>query len=328
MLSFILSVRLYQDIKLKAIDMKYSENALNILTVRSFPQKGPAWIDKNLHGDETLSVLYQLLETNEYEFMMKRDRIESAINQLGNSIDGLVAIGDVDFPSMRGVVKPADKPFALFYKGNISLLSKGNLNVAVIGVLNPDDKIELTESMVTTEILKHDATIISGLALGCDTIAHQTALERGGKTIAILPSTLDNISPKENIELAERIVEEGGLLISEYYEAPKSRNDMISRFVVRDRLQALFSDAVLLAASYAPNNLGNDCGSRHAMEKAKVYGIKRGVIYNESKHRNIAMYDLNRQILAEDRSVIRIDSTNMPEAVLRLVTRSNEQMLF
>ncbi len=308
--------------------MKYSENALNILTVRSFPQKGPAWIDKNLHGDETLSVLYQLLETNEYEFMMKRDRIESAINQLRNNIDGLVAIGDVDFPSMRGVVKPADKPFALFYKGNISLLNKDNLNVAVIGVLNPDDKIELTERMVTTEILKHNATIISGLALGCDSVAHKTALERGGKTIAILPSTLDNISPKENIELAERIVEEGGLLISEYYEAPKSRNDMISRFVIRDRLQALFSDAVLLAASYAPNNLGNDCGSRHAMEKAKVYGIKRGVIYNESKHRNIAMYDLNRQILAEDRSVIRIDSTNMAEAVLRLVTKSNEQMLF
>ena len=308
--------------------MKYSENALNILTVRSFPQKGPAWIDKNLHGNETLSVLCRLLETNEYEFIKKRERIESAVNQLGNSIDGLVAIGDADFPSMRGTIKPADKPFALFYKGDISLLNKNNLNIAVIGVLNPDDKIELTESMVTTEILKHNATIISGLALGCDSIAHKTALERGGKKIAILPSTLDNISPKENIELAERIVEEGGLLISEYYEAPKSRNDMISRFVVRDRLQALFSDAVLLAASYAPNNLGNDCGSRHAMEKAKVYGIKRGVIYNESKHRNIAMYDLNRQILAEDRNVIRIDSTNMSEAVLRLVTTSNEQMLF
>lgn len=308
--------------------MKYSENALNILSVRSFPQKGPAWIDKNLHGNEHLSVLCQLLETNEYEFMKKRDRIESAIEQLRNNVDGLVAIGDADFPPMRGSVKPADKPFALFYKGDISLLNKDNLNVAVIGVLNPDDKIELTERMVTTEILKHNATIISGLALGCDSIAHKTALERGGKTIAILPSTLDNISPKENIELAERIVEEGGLLISEYYEAPKSRNDMISRFVVRDRLQALFSDAILLAASYAPNKWGNDCGARHAMEKAKAYGIKRGVIYNESKHRNIAMYDLNRQILAEDRSVIRIDSTNMSEAVLRLVTMSNEQMLF
>ena len=308
--------------------MKYSENALNILTVRTFPQKGPAWIDKKIRGNEDLSILYHLLETHEYEFMKKRERIESVINQLENCTDGLVAIGDANFPSLRGSVKPADKPFALFYKGDISLLSKDNLNIAVIGVLNPDEKIELTERMVTSEIIKHNATIVSGLALGCDSIAHKTALEKGARTIAILPSTLDSILPKENVELAEKIVEAGGLLISEYYEAPKSRNDMVSRFVVRDRLQALFSDAVLLSASYAPNNLGNDCGSRHAMEKAKSYGIKRGVIYNDSKHHNIAMYDLNRQILAEDRSVIRIDSANMSEAVLRLVTKTNKHILF
>ena len=153
-------------------------------------------------------------------------------------------------------------------------------------------------------------------------------MENRGKTIAILPSTLDNILPKENLELAERIVDEGGLLISEYYEAPKSRSDMLSRFVVRDRLQAMFSDAVLLSASYAPNNLGNDCGSRHAMEKAKTYGIKRGVIYNDSKHHDIPMYDLNRQILVEDRSVIRIDSANMSETVMQLVTKTIVRTLF
>lgn len=308
--------------------MKYSENALNILTVRTFPQKGPAWIDKNLRGNEDLSILYHLLETHEYEFLKKRERIESAINQLGNCADGLVAIGDTNFPALRGNVKPADKPFALFYKGDISLLSKDNLNIAVIGVLNPDEKIELTERMVTAEIIKHNATIVSGLALGCDSIAHKTALEKGAKTIAILPSTLDCILPKENVELAEKIVEADGLLISEYYEAPKSRNDMVSRFVVRDRLQALFSDAILLSASYAPNNFGNDCGSRHAMEKAKSYGIKRGVIYNDRKHHDIAMYDLNRQILAEDRNVIRIDSANMSEAVLRLISKTNQHFLF
>ena len=301
--------------------MKYSENALNILTVRTFPKKGPAWIDNNLRGNEVLSDLCTLLETNEDEFLKKRERIESAINQLGNSADGLVAIGDTDFPSLRGNVKSGDKPFALFYKGDISLLSKDNLNIAIIGVLNPDEKIEMTERMVTAEIIKYNATIVSGLALGCDSIAHKTALEKGAKTIAILPSTLDSILPKENVELAEEIVEAGGLLISEYYEAPKSRNEMISRFVVRDRLQALFSDAVLLVASYATNNLGNDSGSKHAMEKAKDYGIKRGVIYNDSKHHNIAMYDLNRQILSEDESVVRIDSANLSEAVFRLVTK-------
>lgn len=308
--------------------MVYSENALNILTVRTFPRKGPAWINKNLHGNETLSVLCKLLETKEDEFLMKRSRIELAIKQQGNSIDGLIALGDDNFPCVRGIVKPADKPIALFYKGNINLLSKDHLNVAVIGVLYPDERIEKTERMVTTEILKHNATIVSGLALGCDSIAHKTALESGRKTIAILPSTLNNILPKENIELAGRIVKEGGLLISEYYEEPQSRNDMISRFVVRDRLQALFSDAVLLVASYAPNKLGNDCGSRHAMEKAKNYGIKRGAIYNDSKHHNITMYDLNRQILAEDRKVIRIDSSNLSEAVLRLLTKPNEQLSF
>jgi DNA processing protein len=301
--------------------MKQTENALNILTVRTFEKKGPAWINNNLKGNETVATLCRLLETAEGYFTSKRSTIEFTISKLENSIDGFVALGDTDFPEFRGVVKPADKPFALFYKGDISLLKKSNLNIAVIGVLNPDKKIELSEKMVTTNILKHNAAIVSGLALGCDTIAHKTALENGAKTIAILPSPLNKIIPKENIELAKEIVAKGGLLIGEYYDEPKSKNDMVSRFIVRDRLQALFSDAVLLAASYAPNNLGNDCGSRHAMSKAKEYGIKRAVIYNEVKHAENPMFDLNRQFLKEDSTVIRIDSENMTETIKKLLPK-------
>ena len=63
------------------------------------------------------------------------------------------------------------------------------------------------------------------------------------------------------------------------------------------------------------------------MEKAKEYGIKRGVIYNDSKHRNIPMYDLNRQ-LAEDKTVIRIDSSNMNETILQLVSKTVSKTLF
>lgn len=308
--------------------MLYTENALNILTVRTYPKKGPAWINKNLNGGEGLSYLCQLLETEKDEFLEKRNEIKTSIQLLEDSVDGVVALGDNGFPYIRGTVKPADKPFAVFYKGDISLLKKHNLNVAVIGVLNPDDKIELTERIVTTEILRYGATIVSGLALGCDSIAHKVALEQSGKTIAILPSPLNTIIPKENVELANNIVSNGGLLISEYYEAPKSRNDMISRFVVRDRLQAMFSDAILLSASYAPNNLGNDSGSRHAMEKAKDYGINRGVIYNELKHISNPMYDLNRKILSEDKTVIRIDSSNMESAVKKLVSKPIVHSLF
>ena len=308
------------------MNMTYTENALNILTVRTFPQKGPAWINNNLKGNESVDKLCRFLETHEYEFCKRRDIIQSTIEKLEDSIDSVVALGDSGFPQIRGNVKAADKPFALFYKGNLDLLQKENLNIAVIGVLNPDEKVEVTERMVTTEILKYGATIVSGLALGCDSIAHKTAIENNGKTIAILPSPLDNVIPKENIELANEIVAQDGLLVSEYYDSPKSRNDMISRFVVRDRLQALFSDAVLLAASYAQNNLGNDSGSRHAMGKAQEYGIKRGVIYNQTKHLNNPMYDLNRQILNEDSRVIRIDSGNMVEEVKKLVQKTTTQI--
>ncbi len=307
--------------------MNYTDNALNILTAYDYKGIGPVKINTNLEGNDDVERIYQLVGTHEYEFQKKKNEIESKIIELDDSIDGVVAIGDSNFPEIRGQVKPSDKPFALFYKGDISLLSKRNKNIAVIGVLNPNEKIEQSEVIVTKEILKYNVNIVSGLALGCDTIAHKTALENNGKTIAILPSPLNDITPKENVDLANDIVKNGGLLITEYYEKPKGRNEIITRLVNRDRLQALFSDAVLLAASYAPNKLGNDCGSRHAMNKAKDYGIKRAVIYNDIKHKNESMYDLNRQILSDDKSVFRIDSSNMEDVVRKMINNTSSELL-
>ena len=129
--------------------MKYTENAINTLTVRTFPRKGPAWINDNLKGNESIATLFHLLETHEYEFDKKRDKVKNAIVKLDSAIDGFVALGDADFPEFRGNIKASDKPFALFYKGNINLLKKSNMNIAVIGVLNPDEKTELSEKMVT-----------------------------------------------------------------------------------------------------------------------------------------------------------------------------------
>jgi DNA processing protein len=310
--------------------MQYKENAINLLTVRTFAGKGPAWINKNLKGNEDVTSLCRFLETDEENFEKKRNTVTAAITKLGDSIDGIVALGDADFPEFRGKVKDADKPFALFYKGDINLLSKSNLNIAVVGLLNPDEKIEMSERMVTVEILKQGATIVSGLALGCDSIAHKTALENRGKTIAILPSPLNNILPASNKGLAYEIVEAGGLIVTEYYEDFKTTMDLSSRYITRDRLQALFCDSIILAASYAQDSASRwkifgqklDCGSRWAMDKAKEYGIKRAVIYNETKHAKNPMYDLNRDILKEA-SVIRIDSVNMTETITKLLPNKN-----
>ncbi len=71
--------------------------------------------------------------------------------------------------------------------------------------MEPTLEIEQLEKVMLKEILKCDATILSGLALGCDSIAHKSVSSQNC-TIAVLPSTLDNVLPKENRKLASEIV--------------------------------------------------------------------------------------------------------------------------
>lgn len=319
--------------------MKYTENALNIMAAKTFKGIGRAWIVKHLKGNETAEKIVEMLQTTngnqnisltDFEYSKKKIRISMQVME--DSCDGVTAIGDADFPECRGNVKSSDRPIFLFYKGNINLLSKNNMNIAVIGLLNPDDKIEITEKIVVKEIAKNGCTIVSGLAVGCDSIAHRTALEQGAKTIAILPSPLNNILPVKNKELAYAIVEQGGLLITEYYDNFKNSMELSSRYKERDRLQALFCDAIVLAASYAKNSslkwpslYGQklDSGARLAMNYAKDYEIRRAVIYNDAKHGKEPMYDLNREILSQDSNVIRIDSLNMIQTIEKLLPNSN-----
>ncbi len=315
--------------------MKYTENAVNILAAKTFKGIGRAWIVKNLKGNESVETIVSLLNTTKdnadvtpTEFANVKCMLESRFQDLEDYCDGIVALGDADFPKYRGRVKESERPICLFYRGDLSLLDKANQNITVIGLLNPDEKIELSEQVVTTEFVKQGATIVSGLALGCDSISHKTALKEGGKTVAILPSPLNNILPASNKDLADEIVEKGGLLVTEYYENFKSKMELSSRYKERDRLQALYCDTIVLAASYAQDSASLwplseqklDCGARLAMGYAKEYGIRRAVIYNESKHVNNPMFDLNRQILKEDRSVTKIDSGNMKETVKKLMS--------
>jgi len=317
--------------------MRYTDNSINILTVKSYKGIGNAWIVKNQKGNESVEKIVSLLnntikeKTDISDFEYKKRQLE---NQLvakfdNECCDGIVALGDNDFPQYRGDVKDSEQPICLFYKGKIELLEKSNLNVTVIGLLNPDEKIEISEQMVTAEFIKQGATIVSGLAFGCDSIAHKTALENGAKTVAILPSPLNNILPAKNKTLAFEIVEDGGLLVTEYYDDFKDLRELSSRYKDRDRLQALYCDVIVLAASYAQNSAtihkelyGQklDSGARLAMGYAKDYNIKRAVIYNEQKHAQNPMYDLNREIL-RDSSVVKIDSNNLSETIKKLLPK-------
>ncbi len=318
--------------------MKYTDNAINIITAKTFKGIGRAWIVKNLKGNESIATIVSKINENSKQdvaittddFEFSKNQIIRQIEILNEACDGIVAMGDNNFPKYRGNVKESERPIFLFYKGNLGLLDLENNNVTVIGLLNPDGTIESREKKIVAEIVKKDVTIVSGLALGCDSIAHKQAL-LGGNTVAILPSPLNNIMPAKNKNLAFEIVENGGLLITEYYDEHKSAMDLSSRYKDRDRLQALYCDAIILAASYAQDSAARwniinqklDSGARLAMGFAKDYNIPRAVMYDQKIDIENPMFDLNRQLINEQKDITILTPKSLEELISKVISKRN-----
>ncbi len=308
--------------------MNYTENAISILTAKTYKGIGRAWIIKNIKGNERVETIVSLLnkDAKEYyeitvdEFEKNREKIIDGLKKLEGFADGVVAIGDKGFPPYRENVKNSEQPIFLFYRGNLTLLKTTNKNVAVIGLLDPDNNTEIIEQEVVAELVKNGATIVSGLALGCDTIAHKQALNLNGKTVAILPSLLSKVIPAKNKELAKEIVRKNGLLVTEYYEDAKSKMELSGRYQERDRLQALFSNSIILSASYAKNDQGNDSGSRLAMKYASNYSIPRAVIYDPEIDLYNPKYELNRQLISEQKDITIISRNKLASTVKKIMT--------
>jgi DNA processing protein len=293
--------------------MKISENALNVLTVCEYRGIGKAWVNKNLRGGESEAQIVAMVSGKDgtatvSDFERRRLKIRSEIELLGEAIDGVVGLGDEDFPEIQPGVKAADRPIALFYRGDISLIKNVSENVAVIGLLTPSERIETDERSVVRKLVADGKSIVSGLALGCDTIGHRETLDCGGKTVAFLSSPLTEINPPSNRPLAWEIVENGGLLVTEYFRKAISKREFIGRYAERDRLQAMFAGAVVLAASYSQKDLGKDSGSRFAMGKAAEYGVPRYVMYNQKRDGADPMFNLSREEILKGAKILDCES--------------------
>ncbi len=150
-------------------------------------------------------------------------------------------------------------PLFLFYRGDLSVTSRRS--IAIIGTREPSSEGEKAGNYLAKVLAEKGFNIVSGLALGCDTAAHKGALDGNGVTTATLGGGLDKVYPSENIELADKIVNAGGLLLSEY---PVGEETSPYTLVARDRLQAALSQAVIVIQT-AVNG-----GTMHAVNAAAV----------------------------------------------------------
>lgn len=151
----------------------------------------------------------------------------------------LIHYGDENYPEK--LQKIPKSPFKLYAMGNIDLLRKPSL--AVVGTRHITDYGVINCKNFAREIVEKDIPIVSGMAIGTDTVAHKTVLEYGGETIAVLGGGFDHIFPKQNIGLMEQILKQNGLVVTEY--APEVAPDS-DKFLERNRIVSGLSEGVLI----------------------------------------------------------------------------------
>ncbi len=185
----------------------------------------------------------------------------------------LIAFGDELYPKLlREIPNP---PIVLYVLGD--LLGRDEMAIAVVGTrkCTPYGR-QVTEDIVR-DLVRANLTIVSGLALGIDAIAHQSALYYQGRTIAVLACGLDTIYPVANHSLGQKILSQGGAILS---ELPLGTPPLKHHFPVRNRIISGLCLGTLVIEAAADS--GSLITASHALEQNRQVFAVPGSIYNPS----------------------------------------------
>ena len=173
---------------------------------------------------------------------------------------------------LQGVAQP---PTELYIQGPLEEFL-ASPRVALVGSRKVTPYGRAVTIKIARELAERGVVIVSGLALGTDSIAHAAALEVGGKTIAVLPSSLTDIYPRTHHSLARQILQTNNVLVSEYSQDGTPHKH---QFIARNRLIAGLSQAVLIPE--AAEKSGSLHTASFALEEGKMVLAVPGNITSE-----------------------------------------------
>lgn len=239
------------------------------------------------------------------------EQLEQA-DKLGCSI--LSAL-DEGYPKLLSATK--DDPFLLWVRGTLS--STPDKSVAIIGTREPTKHGRLIAERITRYFVEKKWSVVSGLALGCDAIAHQETVKAGGHTVAVLAHGLQTIAPTKHRQLAEDILASGGALVSQY---PIGQAVIPQQFVQRDKTQAGMAQGVVMIQSDLKG------GSLHASRASVEYGRWLAVPYPTDQDRANGEPKIQANLLLSDGSDVDVSNLlrmdKKPSSARILVLRSKE----
>lgn len=187
----------------------------------------------------------------------------SAVYEKGTKV---VSLPDRDYPANLRQI--SDAPPVLYFKGK--LLPEDDLAIAVVGSRYPTGYGRQVTEQLVSSLVANGLTVVSGLARGIDSIAHRTAIDSGGRTIAVLGNGVDLVYPPENKKLADEVVQNGAL-VSEF---PLGFPSVPSNFPARNRIISGLSLGVMVteAAVDSGSLITAGCAAEQGREVFAVPG--------------------------------------------------------
>ena len=186
-----------------------------------------------------------------------------------------------------------DPPKSIYALGDKNLLNK--TGIAIVGSRDATEYGKYISSKMAKELAEKGINIISGLAIGIDEYAHIGALQQNkGKTIAVLGSGIDQLYPKQNIELARKIIRSDGCIISEY---PIGTKPDKKNFPQRNRIISGISQGILVVEAGEKSGalITAEFGLEHGKE---IFAIPGDITKKQSKGCNLLIRDGAKVVLS------------------------------
>ncbi len=203
------------------------------------------------------------------------ERAENILNDCNNKKIKVVCFDDEKYPKRLKNIYGA--PMVIYVLGNIDGIDE-QVAISVVGTRVASEYSMKTLKRLCDDLVKCDVLLISGCAVGIDSVAHKSAVDNKKRTIAVLGCGLDINYPVENRDLKVEILKNGGALISEY---PPKTAVKGSNFPIRNRIISALSCGVLIGQ--APYRSGSLITANYALEQGKdVFCIPPRDIYDKN----------------------------------------------
>lgn len=249
-----------------------------------------------------------------------QEATESQVQQAEEFGARILSVLDPEYPAQ--LAASPEHPLILYVRGDLSKLSKKSLSLA--GCPVPTAHGRITAERIASHFAENGWSIVTGLVSGCEVAAHEALLRSGHYSAAILTHGLHTVSPKKHQEIADRIVEAGGAILSQF---PFGQAPLPSNRPTRYKLQQGLTQGLILIQADARGHSVTGC--RTFLRSNRWLAVAYPTAHDRSTH--ISCIDAN-MVLAEGteeekRALLKLEDSDRLDNLLILKSRDDYRLI-